>query len=87
MASPASLTKDLGQTRALSDHAVERRTGELALQLDELGRRLGFGESANRVSGLLDAFTAGLDDVLADRASALDGDPAGLDERFDVRAC
>ncbi len=79
------LHEGLGQTRALRDEAVELRTSELGLQLDELGRRLRLGESANRVSGLLDAFTAGLDDVLADRASTFDGDLAGIDERFDVR--
>ena len=38
-----------GQLRAFGDHAVERGAGQLALELEELGRRLGFGERADRV--------------------------------------
>ena len=49
IASPASLTSDSVSFERLGDDAVERRASELALQLEELGRRLGFGERADRV--------------------------------------
>src|SRR6185369_7631634 len=72
--------------RGLGDRAVERGASELALQLQVLGRRLGFGERTDRVRCLLDALAAGGDNVLADRAGALGSDAAGLDHRLDVGA-
>ena len=58
IASPASLTNGLGQLRAFGDEAVERSAGQLALELEELGRRLRLGEGLHGVRSLLDAFTA-----------------------------
>src|SRR5688572_9566283 len=43
------LHEGLGQTRALRDEAVELRTSELALQLDELAGGLRLGESADGI--------------------------------------
>src|SRR6185369_1269036 len=66
--------------------AVERRAGEVALELQIPGRRLGLGERTDRVRGLLEAGAARADGVLADGASALAGDAAGLDNRLNVGA-
>src|SRR5690348_15258763 len=73
------LHQRLGELRGLGDRAVEGLAREVALQLQILGRRLGFGERTDRVGGLLDAITAGRHDVLADRARAFAGHTAGLD--------
>ena len=62
----SELHERLRQARALRDEAVELGASELALELDELARRLRLGESADRVGRLLNAFAARLDNILAE---------------------
>src|SRR4029079_16296298 len=80
----SKLDHPLGQLRALGDHAVERSAGEVALQLQILGRALGLGERADRVSGLLEAVALLGDNVLAERASTLGRNAAGPHDRLSV---
>ena len=75
----------LGQLRALRNGAVERSADQLALQLEELGRRLDVGEGLHSGRSLFDALTAVGQDVLTDGAGAGGGNTAGLGNRFDVR--
>src|SRR3546814_12916732 len=59
---------DLG---ALGDEAVEGRAGIVALELEEVGRRLDFGEALESGRGLLEALAAIVGGVLAERLDAL----------------
>src|SRR4029453_2480937 len=63
---------------------VERSAGQLALQLEELGRRLRLGERLHGGSRLLDALAAAVERVLADRACTAGGDAAGFGQRLDI---
>ena len=69
---------------ALGDGAVERAAGEVALQVEEVGGRLHFGEALEGGRGVLEALAAVLGDFLADLLDALGGDLGGGDERLDI---
>src|SRR4051812_21924247 len=80
------LDHGLGETRGLADEAVELRAGELALQAEEVGRRLHLGEGLEGGGSLLEALAAILGHFLADLLDALGDDLGGGDERLDIAA-
>ncbi len=78
------LDQRLGVLRRFGDIRVERAAEIVALQLEELGRRLDGGQVLQRGGRALERLAAIFGGVLAQALEALGGDAAGLDQRLDV---
>ena len=78
------LDQGFGHLRRLSDRSVERRFGKIALKLEQLGRRFGGRQAAERGGRGLERLATIIGGFLGQRFDALGGSAALGNQRLDI---